>query len=98
MHETTVSSALCGVMEQALVEKGINPTLARELAQRACMPVVGAASMAVAAPVKKAKRKVSKYARAYGAAYRALKRKHPRAQHKTLVKRAHTMAKRQMKK
>jgi hypothetical protein len=46
----------------------------------------------------KRKRKVSKYARTYGAAYRALKKKHPRSKHATLVKRAHAEARRKMKK
>ena len=46
----------------------------------------------------KRKRKVSKYARAYGAAYKALKKKHPRAKHATLVKRAHAEARRKTKK
>ena len=36
MAETTISAALCGVMEQALIEKGIDPTLAKALSQRAC--------------------------------------------------------------
>lgn len=85
-------------MEQALVDKGIAPALARELAQRACMPVVGGAVGAVAAPARKAKRRVSKYARAYGAAYKALKKKHPRSKHATLVKRAHAEARRKSKK
>ena len=29
MAESTISSALCGVMEQALIEKGVNPTVAK---------------------------------------------------------------------
>ena len=51
-----------------------------------------------ALPAPKKKRKVSKYARAYGAAYKALKKKHPRSKHGTLVKRAHAEARRKMKK
>ena len=50
------------------------------------------------APSKPRRRKVSKYARAYGAAYKALKKKHPRSKHATLVKRAHAEARRKMKK
>jgi len=96
--DSPVASALCGVMEQALIEKGIAPALARELAQRACEPTVGRATAAVTATGRKAKRKVSKYARAYGAAYKALKKKHPRSKHATLVKRAHAEARRKMKK
>lgn len=49
-------------------------------------------------PAPKKKRKVSAYSRAYGAAYRRLKAKHPRSQHKTLVKRAHAEARRKTKK
>lgn len=40
----------------------------------------------------KKRKKVSAYARRYGAAYKRLKKKHPRAQHRTLVKRAHAEA------
>lgn len=46
----------------------------------------------------KKRRKVSKYARAYGRNYKALRKKHPRAQHATIVKKAHAQTKRQMKK
>ena len=96
--ESPVASALCDVMEQALIDKGIAPSIARELAQRACMPTVMAGQRAVVRPVKRAKRKVSKYARAYGSAYKALKKKHPRAKHATLVRKAHTEARRKTKK
>jgi len=96
--ESPVSSALCDVMEQALIEKGIAPSIARELAQRACMPVAMAGERVVVSGARKAKRKVSKYARAYGAAYKALKKKHPRSKHATLVKRAHAEARRKVKK
>lgn len=60
--------------------------------------VEGTTTGAVAAGKAPKKRKVSAYAKAYGKAYKRLKAKHPRAQHKTLVKRAHAAAKRQMKK
>lgn len=52
----TISGALCGVMEQALIEKGIDPMLAKTLAERACQPALAAAPMVVA----KTARKVSK--------------------------------------
>ena len=42
MASTTISKALCGVMEQALIEKGIDATLAKALAERACEPALGA--------------------------------------------------------
>ena len=59
MAETTISAALCGVMEQALVEKGIDPTLAKALAERACQPALEA----VPSVAKKAVRKTRKGAR-----------------------------------
>ena len=39
MQESTISGALCDVMAQALIEKGIDADLARTLAERACQPV-----------------------------------------------------------
>ena len=59
--------------------------------------VEGTTTGAVAAAKAPKKRKVSAYSRAYGNAYRRLKAKHPRSQHKTLVKRAHAEAKRKTK-
>ena len=60
--------------------------------------VEGTTTGAVDAAKAPKKRKVSAYARAYGKSYKRLKAKHPRSQHKTLVKRAHAEAKRLMKK
>lgn len=40
MVESTISSALCGVMEQALIEKGVEPSLAKALAKKACEPAL----------------------------------------------------------
>jgi len=62
MGSDTISSALCGVMEQALIEKGVDANLARSLAKRACEPALGAAP-AVAASAARKTRKVSKAAR-----------------------------------
>ena len=59
MAETTISAALCGVMEQALIEKGVDPTLAKALSQRACQPALDAAPSVA----KKAVRKTRKGAR-----------------------------------
>lgn len=61
--------------------------------------VEGTTTGAVAAAKTKGgkKRKASAYAKAYGAAYKRLKKKHPRAQHKTLVKKAHAEARRKRK-
>ena len=53
----TIAGALCGVMEQALIDKGIAPGISRALAERACeRPLVGAE--------KKVRRKVRKGAKA----------------------------------
>ena len=59
MDESTVASALCGVMEQALIEKGIDPSLAKILSVRACQPIVGA----IPSVTKKVVRRTSKAAR-----------------------------------
>ncbi len=47
--------------------------------------------------IKQKKRKVSKYQKTFGKNLKALKRKHPRTQAKTLMKRAHSMTKRQLR-
>lgn len=60
--------------------------------------VEGTTTGAVAAAKAPKKRKASAYAKAYGKAYKRLKAKHPRSKHATLVKRAHTEARRKMKK
>ena len=60
MAETTIASALCGVMEQALIEKGVDPTLAKALSQRACQPALEAAPSVA----RKAARKTRKGAKA----------------------------------
>jgi len=62
----TISSALCGVMEQALIEKGVDSTLAKTLAKRACEPTL----QAVPVVSKKVVRKASAYARRYGRAFK----------------------------
>jgi hypothetical protein len=59
MDESTVASALCDVMEQALIEKGIEPSIAKILAERACQPIVSA----VPAVAKKVVRRTSKAVR-----------------------------------
>ena len=56
MAETTISAALCGVMEQALIEKGIDPTLAKALSQRACQPALEAAPTVAKKAVRKTRR------------------------------------------
>lgn len=62
MGSDTISSALCGVMEQALIEKGIDRNLAESLAKRACEPALGAAPRVAASAARKT-RKVSRAAR-----------------------------------
>ena len=56
MAETTIASALCGVMEQALIEKGVDPTLAKALSQRACQPALEAAPTVAKKGARKARR------------------------------------------
>ena len=46
----------------------------------------------------KVKRKVGKYQRAFGRNLKALKKKHPRSQIGNLMKRAHRMTRKEMKK
>lgn len=53
----TIAGALCDVMEQALIDKGIAPDLARALAKRACEPSLVKAE-------RKVRRKVRKGAKA----------------------------------
>lgn len=88
--------ATCNVLRSLLIDRGMSPALAMSITAQE--GPVAMAEEATIGQVKKAKRKVSKYARAYGSAYKALKKKHPRAKHATLVKRAHTEARRKTKK
>ena len=88
--------ATCNVLRSLLIDRGMSPALAMSITAQE--GPVAMAEEATIGQAKKAKRKVSKYARAYGAAYKALKKKHPRAKHATLVKRAHTEARRKTKK
>lgn len=61
MAADTIAGALCDVMEQALIDKGIAPDLARSLSERACTPTLVKAEQAVKKTVK---RKRSAYDRA----------------------------------
>ena len=68
--------------------------LARELAEimgAQSPPTVAEGGKQVSKPKKG---KVSDYNKRFGRAYRNLRAKHPKTQHKTLVKRAHALAKR----
>ncbi len=66
MATDTISSALCGVMEQALIEKGVDATLAKTLAKKACEPTL----QAVPGVARKGAKKVSAYAIRYGRAFK----------------------------
>ena len=97
-----IAGGLCDVMERALIDRGIAPDIARQLAKRACEPTVGR----VETKVKKvAKRKLSAYDRALK---RALKQVNDKARTKTgklrkgmtqakVMKRAHSLARKMMK-
>ena len=58
--EDMVSRGLCDVMERALVESGINPSVARELARRACRNPVASTTKRVKKKARKANSKLSK--------------------------------------
>jgi hypothetical protein len=79
MQESTISGALCDVMAQALIEKGIDADLARTLAERACQPALSAAPAIAKATVrsarKKARRTNSKLSAAFKEANRRLRTK-----------------------
>lgn len=89
-----VASALCGVMERALIAEGIAPGIAKELSRRACHPVVGGATRKVA---KTAKKTVSRYNKELGKQLKKLKAKHPRTAISSLMKRAHKATKKVLK-
>jgi hypothetical protein len=71
----TISGALCGVMEQALIEKGIEPALARALAEKACEPTLQAAPRAAKAAVRKTKRGAKAANRKLSAAFKEANRR-----------------------
>tara|TARA_Y100000004_G_C8941864_1_gene424540 strand:+ start:656 stop:973 length:318 start_codon:yes stop_codon:yes gene_type:complete len=65
--------ALCGVMENALVEKGVPPAIARALSERACQPAARSTAKATVQTVKKtARRAKSAYSRKYKAAFKKI--------------------------
>lgn len=75
MEEPTIASALCGVMEQALIEKGVDANLARALAKKACMPVVAAAPAVAKAGVRKTKRGARRANKKLSAAFKEANRR-----------------------
>lgn len=90
MEEDVVAQGLCGVMEEALISRGIAPQVARQLAKRACEPVVQKAAKAT-------KKRVSRYSRELGRQYKKMKKKFPRSKHASLLKKAHQATKRMLK-
>lgn len=70
--EDLVSRGLCDVMERALVDAGINDSVARELARRACRTPVAAATKRA---TKKARKVNSKLSRAFKEANAKLRTK-----------------------
>lgn len=100
--EDIAARALCGVMEKALVDEGVDPVLAKQLAQRACEPVVKKGTRAAIkkgkSVARKGARKAGAYQKEWGRKLKALKKKHPRTPAATLMKRAHRETKRAMKK
>jgi len=70
---TQQGEALCGVMAQALIEKGVPSPIARALADRACKPAARAGASQVVSTTKKAvKKTASAYNRKYKAAFKKL--------------------------
>lgn len=91
--EDAVAKGLCDVMEEALVSRGIDPQIAKVLAQRACKPTVERA-------VTKVKRKSSAYSRKYKKAFNKVAKKYKLKSGKwakdgfnKAVKEAHRLAK-----
>lgn len=79
----------CDIIQGLLLSKGVPLSVADPISQLA---------EPVEASVKKVvKRKVGKYQREFGRQLRALRRKHPRSQLGTLMKRAHRLTKKVMK-
>ena len=99
--EDITARALCGVMEKALIGEGVDPVLAKTLAERACTPVVKKGTRVAIKKGKQAARagarKAGAYQKEWGRRLKALKKKHPRTAAATLMKRAHRETRRAMK-
>ena len=63
MAEPTIAGALCGVIEKALIEKGVDPTLAKALALKACVPALEAAPGEIKRQAKKSAFKMKQRAK-----------------------------------
>lgn len=75
MAETTISAALCGVMEQALIEKGVDPTLAKALAEKACQPTIQAVPKVAKSAARKTRRGAKAANRKLSAAFKEANRR-----------------------
>lgn len=75
MAEPTIAGALCGVIEQALIEKGVDPTLAKALALQACIPALEAAPGEIKRQAKKSAFKMKQRGKAVSRAKRSADRK-----------------------
>jgi len=81
----------CAAIEGILMGRGLSQNLSHEVAYSS--PVRSAEKKVV----KKAKRKVGKYQKVFGKKLKALKKKHPRTDSSTIMKRAHRETKKAMK-
>lgn len=92
--EDIISRGLCDVMERALIDAGLNASVARELARRACRTPVTSATKRVRKTTKKASRKLSQ---AFKQANAELRTKSGRLRRgitqSDIAKRAHRIAK-----
>jgi hypothetical protein len=77
------------VMAVRQIMNGSSPTTSRRT--RVSIPTMNM-------PKKKQTRKVSRYQKVFGKHLKALKKKHPRSKISVLMKKAHTLTKREMKK
>ena len=71
--EDLAAQGLCGVMEKALIGQGIDPAVAKVLAERACQPAVKSATRSAKKTVK---RKASAYSKKYSRAFKKVASKY----------------------
>ncbi|GAG90933.1 unnamed protein product [marine sediment metagenome] len=83
--------ATCDMIRGLLLASGVSAPTANAIADSA--PVVSLNQQAT----KKVKRKVSKYQNEFGKQLKKLKKKHPKTQVGTLMKRAHKLTKKLLK-
>jgi len=105
MSEQQIEQALCDMVENTLIAKGIDASTAVVIAEAGCAALVKPAgrlvrrrgARAASKVVKKVKRKASAYSKEVGRQLKKLKKKHPRTPIPKLMKRAHAAAKRARK-